>query len=261
MRSYLKQSKGHSGYWACDRCIQKGEKFGDSKVIVMRNVNAPLRNDVDFLSYHVNDFSDDDHLDPNLISPFVRLNFPMVTGFVIYPMHTMIEGAFGRRLVGFASVPSEGKLNKTELAEVNTRIAVYKSWKVNDFDRHVGNLSGCGNYKMHVKRQFLFYHLYPVFEGILPGFDLDHIMMLQFSMLLLGSFESQPVPQSNAIKAQQILNMYDVGGRTIRKGYPLSLCEPQNYSHNPGCRQVQIRRGENKHISIRKFSIFFFVGR
>jgi hypothetical protein len=73
----------------------------------------------------------------------------------------------------------------------------------------------------------------------------------------LGSFESQPVPQSNAIKAQQILNMYDVGGRTIRKGYPLSLCEPQNYSHNPGCRQVQIRRGENKHISIRKFSIFF----
>ncbi len=29
----------------------------------------------------------------------------------------------------------------------------------------------CGNYKMHVKRQFLYYHLYPVFEGILPGFD------------------------------------------------------------------------------------------
>nr|CAH0104284.1 unnamed protein product [Daphnia galeata] len=71
MRSYLKQSKGHSGYWACDRCIQKGEICGDgSRVIVMRNVNAPLRNDADFLSYHVNDFSNDDHLDPNHMRSF-----------------------------------------------------------------------------------------------------------------------------------------------------------------------------------------------
>jgi hypothetical protein len=25
MRSYLKGTTGHSGYWACDRCIQRGE--------------------------------------------------------------------------------------------------------------------------------------------------------------------------------------------------------------------------------------------
>jgi hypothetical protein len=91
----VKKFKGLSGYWACNRCIQKGKIFGDSKVIVMQNVNAPLRNYVDLLSYRVSDFS----LDPNLISPFIRLNFPMVTGFFIEPMHTMIGGAF-RRLIG-----------------------------------------------------------------------------------------------------------------------------------------------------------------
>jgi hypothetical protein len=63
---------------------------------------------------------------------------------------------------------------------------------------------------MHVKRQFLYYHLYPVFEGILPDIDLNHIMMLQYSMLLLGSFESKPVHNSDIIEAQKILNMYAV---------------------------------------------------
>ncbi len=65
-------------------------------------MNAPLRTDAEFLTYHVNDFSVDEHLkDPNDSSPFLDINFPMVTGFVIDPMHTVIEGAFGRRLEGF----------------------------------------------------------------------------------------------------------------------------------------------------------------
>ena len=53
-----------------------------------------------------------------------------------------------------------------------------------------------------VKKQFLYYHLYPVFEGIYLILTL--ISSWCFSMLLLGSFESQPVPQSDIIKAQQI---------------------------------------------------------
>ena len=35
-------------------------------------------------------------------------------------------------------------------------------------------------------------------------------MMLQYSMLLLGSFESKPVHNSDIIEAQKILNMYAV---------------------------------------------------
>ena len=109
MRSYLKRTKGHSGYFCCDRCIQKGEMV--NRAVLLRNVNAPLRTDADFLTYHVNDYSIDEHLkDPNDLSPFLKLNFPMVSGFVIDPMHTVIEGAFGRRLEGFVSVPGEGNL-------------------------------------------------------------------------------------------------------------------------------------------------------
>ena len=47
MRSHLKRTKGHSGYWSCDRCIQKGEMF--NKAILLKNVNAPRRKDSHFL--------------------------------------------------------------------------------------------------------------------------------------------------------------------------------------------------------------------
>jgi len=120
MRSYLKRKKGHSGYFCCDRCIQKSEMV--NRAVLLRNVNAPLRTDADFLTYHINDYSIDEHLkEPNNLSPFLKLNFPMVSGFVIYPMHTVIEGAFGRRLEGFVSVPGEGKLNSAQISEENQR--------------------------------------------------------------------------------------------------------------------------------------------
>ena len=211
MRAYLKRSKGHTGYWACDRCIQKGVGFkGNAKNIVLEDIAAPLRKDKDFLKYHVNDISQDDHLDPTKESPFVRLNFDRVTGFVIEPMHTFEEGSFGRRLEGFASVPNEGKISKEALTEVNQRIAAFKFWKVNDFDRSVEDFSKCGSYKMHVKRQFLYYHLFPVFEGILSDSELEHIMMLQYAMLLLGTFDPQPVSDSNIKLARKVLNFYCV---------------------------------------------------
>lgn len=102
MRSFLKQTKGHSGYWCCDRCIQEGTRIRN--IISYTNTNSPLRMDEHFLDYHVNDFSKDEHINPSKISPFVRCNFPMVTGFSIDPLHTMIDGAFGKRIEGFARV-------------------------------------------------------------------------------------------------------------------------------------------------------------
>ncbi|KZR99186.1 Uncharacterized protein APZ42_005052, partial [Daphnia magna] len=58
MRSYLKRTKGHSGYWACDRCIQRWEMINHT--ILFRNVNAKSRTDDDFWTYYVNQFSEDD---------------------------------------------------------------------------------------------------------------------------------------------------------------------------------------------------------
>jgi hypothetical protein len=209
MRSYLKRTKGHSGYWCCDRCIQKGEL--PNRSVLLRNVNAPLRTDADFLTYHVNDFSVDEHLkDPNDRSPFLDINFPMVTGFVIDPMHTVIEGAFGRRLEGFVSVPAEGKLSTAKITEANRRIKFFHLCRPYGFDRYVGKLEKCKNYKIHVKRNILYYLLFPLFNGILDEDDLEHIMLLQYGMMLLGSFNGKPVPRQRLLEAKKTFDRYSV---------------------------------------------------
>lgn len=209
MRSFLKCTKSHSGYWACDRCIQKGERL--KNILEYRHVSSPPRLDSEFTSYHVNDISVDEHIpNPRRMSPFLDISFPMVSGFVIDPMHTMLEGAFGRRLEGLANVRDEGKLTKTQLVEVNRRICLYKNWKVNDFDRSVGKFEDCARYKCHVKRQFLYYLLFPVFENIVERQTLDHLMILQHAMILLGTFKNEPVEKRNIDKAESLLKNYVV---------------------------------------------------
>ena len=209
MRSYLKRTKGHAGYWACDRCVQKGEMI--NRTMMLTNVSAPLRKDEDFLSYHVNDFSRDEHIpDPKDISPFVKINFNMVSGFVIDSMHTVFEGAFSSRLQGLAFHPLEGKLTPRKLAQVEERIQYFKYCKPYEFDRCVGKFCKVKNYKIHVLRQFLYYYLFPVFHGILDEDILEHIMLLQQSMLLMGAFDRKPVAESRLSKAEQALKSYSV---------------------------------------------------
>lgn len=224
MRALLKCVKSFAGYWSCDRCVQKGERVNG--VIQMKSVDAPPRLDHLFLSYHVNDVSIDEHIpDPRKRSPFVALNFPMVTGFVIDSMHTMIEGAFGRRLEGLAKIPSEEQLSKTKLAEIERRLAIFRTWRVNDFDRSVGKFEDCRKFKCHVKRQFLYYLLFPTFKGILPDDSLNHIMLLQYAMILMGSFSYKEVSTERINEARTVLKRYTV--ELSERGIPVRFVSHQ----------------------------------
>lgn len=211
-RSYLKRTKGHEGYWSCDRCIQKGEQVvhNGTQRLLLCNVNAPLRKDECFLSYHVNDISADEHIpNPEDESPFVELKLPMVTVFVIDSMHTAY-GAFGRRLEGLAKIPGEEKLRAGQLRIVEMRLRYFRQCRLYEFDRFVGPFEKCGSYKIHELRHFLYYLLFPVFTGILDDSILEHIMLLQFSMMLLGSFDSSPVDEASIVEAESCLKRYSV---------------------------------------------------
>ena len=61
------------------------------------------------------------------MSPFVAVIFPMVADFTVEVMHTMYSGAFGRRLEGFTSGTSEGKLSTYQIKSINQRLLGFRT--------------------------------------------------------------------------------------------------------------------------------------
>ena len=209
MRSFLKRTILHTGQWSCDRCIQRGVTKG---CLRLNDVSAPLRTDSQFLTYCKSDDSEDNHIpNPADKSPFLKLTYlGMVTGFPIDPMHSMFGCAFHRRINGFfgKSKRNEGQLGAVQLERVNIRLERFKKCLLYEFDSHVGPVNTSKKYKFHVLRQFLYYHLFPTFRGILPAKDLNHVMLLQYAMILLGGYSTDKVPTSNIKTASQVLKKY-----------------------------------------------------
>ena len=118
---------------------------------------------------------------------------------------------FGDEFAGFAgkSKRNEGKLSQVQLSKVNERLERFKQCKLYEFDAHVGPLNTSKNYKFHVLRQFFYYHFFPAFRGILLQSDLQHVMLLQHAMLLLGGFCPDKVSEANIREATAVLKEYN----------------------------------------------------
>ena len=264
MRAYLKRIKHHSGFWACERCIQKGEQcivklmtknlqvvekskkrteeeddyaaesdgeiekdpkkkkkkvLIEKKIIQLRDLNAAPRTDANFYNYFPKFKGDDEHVKATDVSPFKQINFPMVTGFSLDSMHTML-GTVKRALEGIVFFKHEGKLPTEKLKVLDRRLDIFKLCKPLEFDRYVRNLTtSVSSYKDHEIRQFLYYLLYPVFNGILSKEKLDTLLLLQQSMLLMGSYNPKPVQKEDNNEARRLLKSYVKA--LIEFGYPI----------------------------------------
>ncbi len=85
-RAFVKQSKGHSGYFGCDKCNQRGVW---RQKVTFPETNAELRTDVAF-----NEMSNaEHHLGP---SPFRNIPVCMVSQFPIDFMHLVCLGVVKR---------------------------------------------------------------------------------------------------------------------------------------------------------------------
>jgi len=89
-RAFIKQVKGHTGFYSCERCIQRGtHPFGAT---IFNEIDSELRTNESFLlqtqfEHH------------NGVSPLTEINFPMITGFILDSMHLVYLGVMKRIIV------------------------------------------------------------------------------------------------------------------------------------------------------------------
>ena len=179
-RSMVKCVKGHSGYYACDRCEQKGE-YREGRVI-FPELDASLRTNNSFRSQS----NEEHHLN---YSEFLKLDIDMVYSFSIDYMHAVCLGVMKRLLhiwLGKDSVFNHRIYRITNIREMNSRIELLiRSIPGNIFARRPRKIDHVSYWKATEFRLFLLYTGHIILKDLLPIKYYNNFLCLSFSMLIL----------------------------------------------------------------------------
>lgn len=91
-RAFIKCTKGHTAYYGCERCEQKGARI-DNK-IVFPEMNAKKRSDDAFVSQE-----QEQHHKPGVLSPLLPLKIGLISQVPLEYMHLLCLGAMRRMLL------------------------------------------------------------------------------------------------------------------------------------------------------------------
>jgi len=183
-RAFVKNIKGHTGYNACEKCVQEG--FYINGRMTFPETDARLRTDEDFKRMA----DEDHHRGP---SPLSVLPVGLVTGFVYDYMHLVCLGVV-RKLLKFwqgGAVRSgdnvASRLPSSSLRLLSEKLLMLSSWVPQEFARWPRAVCEVDRWKATEFRLFLLYTGAVTLPGILPQVVYNHFMLLSVGITLLVS--------------------------------------------------------------------------
>jgi hypothetical protein len=148
-RSFIKGTKGHSGYFGCDYCVQKGVYIDGvvafPEISAVRRTNASFRNQ-----------SQESH--HRYISPLIELqNFDLVCGLPLDYMHSVCKGVVLSLLdkLKFGNVPY--RCSRSIQNVISERLYMLRAKIPTDFQRRPRSLNHVAMWKASELRLFLLY--------------------------------------------------------------------------------------------------------
>ena len=177
-RSFIKQVKGHTSYYSCERCTQRGE--WQDKVTLPR-VDAPLRTDASF-----DEMTDEDHHGPTP-TPLRQLSIGLVSQVVLDPMHLVYLGVV-RKLIRLWMKGSVGlgRISANSVTLISGLLVGLHGFIPREFPRKCRSLSEFDRWKATELRQFLLYSGIVVLKGNLPEDVYSHFLLLFVSVFCMS---------------------------------------------------------------------------
>ena len=177
-RMFVRQVKGHSGYYGCDKCSQRGCYCAGR--MTFPELDAHLRSDITFRQrkqpqHHIG------------YSAFEKLPIDMVTIFPSEYMHMVCHGVT-RRLLHLWFTSKYGRRHRLGVASVrsvNERLRAVRTALPVEFSRLCRDLQDLERWKATEFRQFLLYLGPCVLKGILEQRKYEHFLKLSVAIYLL----------------------------------------------------------------------------
>ena len=186
-RADLKGTKGHSGYYACERCTLKGDRSnGCASFVTINPVNKRTDDDFDQHRYSGLDASGQRKHQTSL-SPLIGV-VPCVSGFVLDSMHLVYLGVMKRLLSAWCDGIGPFiacKLSRAQQNLVSQRLLHYRGALPSEFSRQPQCLPHTDGWKATEYRAFLLYTGPIVMKDVLSKPHYKHFIALAVAISIL----------------------------------------------------------------------------
>ena len=181
-RALIKQIKGHTAYYACERCKTKGEYRNHS--MTYAELDAETRTHASFLQKEQSDH----HIGVSPLETLTGIN--MISMFVLDYMHLILLGIVRRLLqMWWNMVPFKFSCNAKII--INDRMNLLKNYIPCEFSRKCRSFKDLDRFKATEFRLFLLYIGPTVLEGMLPIKMFQHFCILHVIMRIFCSKNMQ----------------------------------------------------------------------
>jgi len=176
-RAFIKCIKGHSGYYGCEKCEDRGKQV--NKKMTFQNLDATLRSDESFLHQR----QEEHHRG---VSPLINLNVGLVTCVPLEYMHLICLGVMKKLLMAHWL---RGELNvriSMQMASlISEQLLELKPYICSEFNRKPRGLTDIDRWKAVEFRLFLCYIGPVVLRGSLLSELYHHFMLLHVAVFML----------------------------------------------------------------------------
>lgn len=175
-KSLITYTKGHTGYFACSKCIQEGD-FVCNRMTYLETDNILRTNDM-----FRNRTQIEHHTGDSILEKF---NIGMVSQIPIDYMHLVCLGVVKRLLQLWLKGSKNVRLSTEDVQSVSCHLFTIKKFIPSEFKRKPRNLRDMDRWKATEFRQFLLYTGYIVLKSVISPLCYNHFLCLSIAIRIL----------------------------------------------------------------------------